>query len=217
MRSGDPGGAPLSEFPGDRINHIMPRSFVARAAQALGERFVSVWVLLTQTTDFLSRTSVFAQYEARLSQLNSTLRSSRGNETTVLEVRRELIEMRRGLRLSGYDLSLGRLELSLQGFRSDAALGEGFRRVVAFLGERHVWCLSGQANHVELHDMLEQGLGEFGSRKILQKHYLWFRWDRDLLIVSGAATEDARDWEEFKRWCDVRENRLAFLGRMKKL
>lgn len=195
----------------------MPSRGIARAAQALGERFVSVWVLLARTTDFLSRTSLFPQYEDRLSQMNASLRSSRGNEEVVRSVREELIQMRRGLRLSGYDLTLGNLELALQGFRNDAALGEGFRRVVVFIGARQIWCATGEANHLELYGQLEEALNRAGSAAILQKHYLWYRWDRDLLILSGAATEMAQDWEELKEWCRVKENKLALLGRMKRL
>jgi hypothetical protein len=194
----------------------MPRSVVERAAQALGEHLVSVWVLLTQTTDFLSRTSVFSQYEDRLSQMNSSLHSSRGNEDVVREIRDELIQIRRSLRLSGYDLTLGNLELSLQGFRNDAALGEGFHRVVAFIGLKQVWCIVGQANHMELYKQLEDSLRRVGPAIILQKHYLWYRWDRDLLVLSGAATETAEDWETLKEWCVEKEHKLALLGRMKK-
>lgn len=194
----------------------MPRDIVARARQALGERFVSVRVLLSQTTDFLERTSLFSHYEDRLRQMNLRLGSSRGDDQTILEIRRELIEIRHALRLSGYDLTLGNLELSLQGFRSDAAFREGFLRAVIFIGNKKIWCLAGQANHIELHDMLEDSLSGQGSLGIQQKHYVWFRWDRDLLILSGGATEDPRDWESFKGWCTVKENRLALLGRMKR-
>ncbi|MCK7508847.1 MAG: hypothetical protein MZV70_35695 [Desulfobacterales bacterium] len=45
-----------------------------------------------------------------------------------------MIEIWKGLRLAGYDLTLGNLDLSLQGFRNDAALAEGFRRAVLFIG-----------------------------------------------------------------------------------
>ncbi len=195
----------------------MSRRIISGAAQVLGERFVSVWVLLSKTTDFLGRTSLFPQYEARLRQMNNCLRSARGGEETVAEVRRELIEIRRGLRLSGYDLTLGNLDLALQGFRNDAALAEGFARVVLFLGARHIWCVSGQDNHIELHDRLENTLRGSGHDDILQKHYLWFRWDRDLLVLSGAATEDAEDWEAFKAWCSVKENKLSLVSRLKRM
>ena len=195
----------------------MDQGLVAKAAQALGERVISVWVLLARTTDFLGRTSLFPQYEQRLRNLNECLRGSRGDDAAAAEVRRDLIEIRRGLRLSGYDLSLGNLDLSLQGFRNDAAQGEGFRRAVIFLGDRSLWCLSGEANHSELHDRLEDHIKASRTASVRGKHYIWFRWDRDLLLVSGADTESARDWELFKLWCEEKENRLALLGRMRRL
>lgn len=195
----------------------MGRGLAARTARALGERIVPIRVLLARTTDFLGRTSLFTQYEGRLRDLNARLSGSRGDDAVSAEVRRELIEIRRGLRLAGYDLTLGNRDLVLQGFRSDAAQGEGFRRAVLFLGDRTLWCLSGEANHAELHDRLERSIHGTRSVPIRNKHYLWYRWDRDLLRVSGAATETASDWETFKAWCEVREHRLSLLSRMRGL
>ncbi len=195
----------------------MERSLVSRTARALGERVVPVRILLAKTTDFLGRTSLLAQYEGRLRDMNARLRNSRGDDTAAAEVRRELIEIRKGLRLAGYDLTLGNLDLSLQGFRNDAALAEGFRRAVLFIGDRSLWCLSGDANHVELHDRLETLIHRTRKSPVRGKHYLWFRWDRDLLVLSGAATESAGDWDLFKLWCEAKENKLALLGRMRRL
>lgn len=190
---------------------------VTRTARALGERVVPVRVLLARTTDFLGRTSLFAQYEGRLRELNTRLSGSRGDDSTADEVRRELIEIRKGLRQAGYDLSLGNLDLALQGFRGDAAQGEGFRRAVLFLGDRTLWCLAGEANHLELHDRLERLIHSTRSAPIRGKHYVWFRWDRDLLVISGAATETASDWEAFKVWCEGKERRLSLLSRMRRI
>lgn len=195
----------------------MRRGLAARTAQRLGERVVPVRVLLARTTDFLGRTSLFAQYEGRLRELNARLSASRGDDAASVEIRRELIEIRKGLRLAGYDLTLGNRDLALQGFRTDAAQGEGFRRAVLFLGERTLWCVSGDANHSELHDRLERSIHGTRSSPILGKHYLWYRWDRDLLRVSGSATEMASDWEAFQAWCEVREHRLSLLSRMRDL
>ncbi len=188
-----------------------------RAAQAIGERIVPVRVLLAKTTDFLGRTSLFPQYEGRLREMNARLGKSRGDDAAAEDVRRELIEIRRTLRVSGYDLSLGNLDLALQGFRNDSALSEGFRRAVIFLGDRTLWCLAGEANHAELHDRLESRIHSTRTTPIRGKHYLWFRWDRDLLRVSGAATETAADWERFKDWCEVKEHRLSLLSRMRRI
>ncbi len=195
----------------------MGSGLVTRTARALGERVVPVRVLLARTTDFLGRTSLFSQYEGRLRELNARLSGCRGDDSTTDEVRRELIEIRKGLRQAGYDLSLGNLDLALQGFRGDAALGEGFRRAVLFLGDRTLWCLAGEANHLELHDRLERLIHSTRSLPIREKHYVWFRWDRDLLLISGAATETAADWEAFRAWCEGKERRLTLLSRMRRI
>lgn len=185
-------------------------------AAELQERFASTWLLLSDTTNFLSRTSVFPQYESILMELRRSLSSSRKNSETERSVRRELTELRKALRIQGYDLSLGKLELSLQGFRNDASIVEGFRRIVLFIGARDIWYLVGEDNHVELNRRLERYL-EGRAREIESKHYLWFRWNHEQLIISGSDTESKDDFEALKAWCAQPERRLYLLAQLKRL
>jgi hypothetical protein len=190
---------------------------VRKLARTLSERLASNWRLLSDTTAFLSRTSVFEHYEAQLRDLRARLQASRGDERLTGDIRKEITQLRSSLRLQGYDLSLGALELSVKGFRGDAALAEGYRRVVLFIGAKGIRALAGDANHIELHDRLEFLLAGRASIEIRAKHYLWYRWSQGLLSISGAATETAEDFEELKAWCENPENRLNLLAAMKKV
>jgi hypothetical protein len=132
------------------------------------------------------------------------------------EVRASLTELRAALRVQGYDLSLGKLELAFQGYRNDSSLVEGFRRLVLFIGRSNLWYITGDDNHLALHDHLDQALNHSGF-EILQKHFLWYRWNNDLLILSGSDTEAKDEYEELKAWATQPERRLALLGRLRKL
>ena len=135
---------------------------------------------------------------------------------TEREVRAGLGELRKALRLQGYDLSLGKLELSIQGWRNDAAEVEGFRRLVVFCGKRELWYLEGEGNHQELHDNLDAALRS-RSCEVAEKHYLWYRWNHGQLILSGSATESRDDFEALKAWCGNPERQLLLLSRLRKL
>jgi hypothetical protein len=187
-----------------------------RLTTGLAERFASTWLLLSDTTNFLSRTSIFGQYELQLMDFRRRLASAGRTSDVEKTVRKELTELRAALRVQGYDLSLGKLDLAFQGFRNDASLVEGFRRLVLFIGPREVWFLDGEENHLSLHRHLEAALSEVGA-EILQKHYLWYRWNHEQLIISGSDTEAKDDFEELKAWCGNPERRLYLLGRMKRL
>jgi hypothetical protein len=190
---------------------------VKKLARELSERFASTWRLLSDTSSFLSRTSVFEQYEAQLRDLLNRLKFARGDERLTGEVRKEIVDLRTSLRLQGYDLSLGTLEMEVKGFRSDASLAEGYRRLVIFIGEKGLRLITGEENHIELHDILESRLSRSGAIAIRSKHYLWYRWSGRLLSLSGSATESAEDFERLQEWCENPENRLSILATMKKV
>jgi len=192
-------------------------NLVERIAAGLSERLASTWVLLSDTTYYLSRTSVFNQYEGRLKDLRSRLSLAKNDDEAIKAARDEIVEIRKSLRLQGYDLSLGRLDLAVKGFRNDAAVVEGFRRLVLFIGRRQLWALAGEENHRRLHDMLERELERHGPAEILQKHYLWFSWNHGLLTVSGSDTEDKNDFELLVEWCALPENKLFLLSRLRRL
>jgi hypothetical protein len=191
--------------------------FVGRITNGISERFATTWRLLSETTAFLSRTSIFSHYESELAAMRLRLTSARGDENEARKVRDELMELRKSLRLQGYDLTLGGLELSVKGFRNDAALSQGFRRLVVFIGPRDIWAIAGEENHRALHDALEAECERRGIGDVLQKHYLWFNWYNGLLTLSGADSETAEDFEGLKEWCANPENRLRMLGRLRKI
>ncbi len=187
-----------------------------RVAAGFQERIASTWRLLSDTTSFLSRTSLFHQYEGELMELRRSLSTAGRDDTVVRAVRLRLTEIRASLRIQGYDLTLGALELSVKGFRGDASVAQGFRRLVVFIGERKIWVIAGDENHRVLHDYLESDLERSRSGDISQKHYLWYQWRAGLLTISGADSEAKDDFEDFKAWCEQPENRLLLLGRMRK-
>jgi hypothetical protein len=189
--------------------------FAKRLTTSLSEKMASTWVLLSDTTNFLSRTSIFGQYETQLRDMRSRLSSSKANDDEIRLVKKELIELRAALRIQGYNLSLGALELSVKGFRNDAAIAEGFRRIVIFIGAKNqIVYITGDDNHRVLHDFLEAECEKRGVSGIVQKHYLWFRWNHGLLLISGADTEGAEDFERLQEWAEQPENRLALLGKL---
>jgi hypothetical protein len=188
--------------------------FAKRISSSLAEKLASNWVLLSDTTNFLSRTSSFAQYEQQLRDLRLRLTSSKGNDDELRSIRRELIELRTALRVQGYDLSLGALELSIKGFRNDAAVVEGYKRLVIFIGAKNIWFITGTDNHIALHGFLEAECEKQGIVNIEQKHYLWYRWNHGLLMISGADSESAEDFRKLQDWAEQPENRLALLGKL---
>ena len=190
-----------------------------RLADLLGDRFSDVWKLLSETTVFLGRTREFAAHEPELRAWRADLSASRSPEVAE-RVRSELTALRRSLRLQGYDLRLGRQNLVIDGFRNDACLGEGFRRVVIFIAERGIYYLAGEENHIALAEFLEKKLdAEVTARKarvrIKDRHYLWYRRRGGDLILSGSDTETREDFARFSAICDA--NSLLLLSGLKNL
>jgi hypothetical protein len=148
-----------------------------KIVDALSDRFRDVWKLLSETSLFLSRTKEIEAYENQLRQWRAELQNFRKNPAEVQRIRLEIIALRKHLRLQGYDLSLGSLYLILDGFRNDAALAEGFRRVVLYLTNTTIYYLAGDSNHIELANFLERQLMTErvlnARNQILDKHYLW--------------------------------------------
>jgi hypothetical protein len=189
-------------------------------AGLLSDKFSDVWKLLSETTVFLSRTREFDLYEEQLRSWRSDLQSAGRNTETAQRIRSELTELRKQLRVQGYDLSLGKQHLIIDGFRNDACLGEGFRRAVIFIAEKDIFSITGDDNHIVLAEHLERRVqAETVARKtrvrILDRHYLWYRRDRRNLILSGADTETREDFARFAAMC--RANSLLFLSGLKNL
>lgn len=195
----------------------MERNIFNKAIGNLNEYFASVWTLMSDTTIFLTNnTKIFHQYEPQLRELRHRLEKNRTDTDVMQDVRQELVIIRKALRMQGYNLRLGSLDLKLEGFRNDDALTQGFTRCVLFIAEDgDIIYISGMANHIELDSALERRLSVSGYRPIEAKHYLWFKWENRVLILSGAASETKEDFEVFREY--VKENKAHIIRKLSKL
>lgn len=183
----------------------------------INEYFSSAWILLSDTTIFLSNnTKIFHQYESTLRDLRRRLETYSNDEETIRDVRSEVAEIRKVLRSQGYNLKLGSLDLRVEGFRNDDAMARGFNRCVLFLMvDGDILYITGTSNHIDLESALESRLTAVGYRPITIKHYLWYKWVNRVLILSGAATETQEDFEEFKIFAS--QNKALILRKLKKI
>ena len=152
------------------------------------------------------------------SRLNSINKS--GNEKIIKEIHSELVDLRKELRLLGYDVSLGKYRLVFDGFRHDDSLREGFMRIVLYLLDDYFLWLTGEANHLELAEILDQQITRHSRATgnkihIRGKHYLWYLRTDNELILSGADTETKEDYQRLKTFGEA--SSLLFLSRLKKL
>ena len=195
---------------------MIARKF-SKVLNNINEYFSSAWILLSDTTIFLTNnTKIFHQYELHLRDLRHRLESNRNSPEVIQEVRSEVAAIRKALRMQGYNLKLGSLDLRLEGFRNDDAMARGFKRCVIFLLEDgDVLYLTGTVNHIELDSAMESRLAASGYRSVAAKHYLWFRWANRVLQLSGAASETAEDFEDFKEY--VAENKEILLRKLEKI
>ncbi len=193
----------------------MSDSTIRRIANGIAEHFASAWKLLSETTNFLSRTPLFDQYEKMLREWRYKLQHNPGNSELIRDVRQQIIALRKALRDQGYDLTLGSRDLVVQGFRNDSSLADGFMRLVLFIADESVFYICGQENHIELSGHLESQLQRAGTRGVRQRHYLWYLWHNNVLILSGADTEAKDDFEQFRTFAE--ENKLFLLQRLRKL
>jgi hypothetical protein len=191
------------------------RGLLQRIGNDLAEKFSTTWRLLSETTLFLSRTKDFHRYERMLRTWRHTLERNRGNSNEVQEIRDNIITLRKELRRRGYDLTLGSRDIKVEGYRNDAAMQEGFTRLVLTITDSAIYYLTGQENHVQLMTWLDQQLRKGRVGNIIQKHYLWYRWRSNLLVLSGSDTEMKDDFEELRQY--VEENKLFMLKQLKKL
>jgi hypothetical protein len=196
----------------------MVRKKTGLLRELLSDRFSDTWRLLSQTTQFLSRTPVFDHYEDQLRIWRRDLQNAGKNAEVSRQIRGEVTELRKSLREQGYDLSLAKQNLVIEGFRNDAAMAEGFRRVVIFFGEDDIYWLAGEDNHITLADMLERQMDSrlrSGRNGIRSKHYLWYRRRGNDLVLSGSDTEMKEDFERLKVMGQA--NTLVILAKLKGL
>jgi len=184
----------------------------------LVDRFSDTWRLLSETSGFLSRTKIFSFYEEELRVWRYDLQKAADGSEEQKRIRQEIIELRKSLRQQGFDLSLAKQNLVLDGFRNDVSLGEGFRRVVIFFTSGGLYWLSGDDNHITLAELLDRQMNTRYRRQnvsILSKHYLWYCRKGDTLVLSGSDTETKEDYERLKAMADA--NSLGILAGLKEL
>jgi hypothetical protein len=204
------------------LKSASPRNSIgATIKNLLSDKTTDVWKLLSETDYFLSRTEDYHHYEHQMRGLRARLNAcGKTGKETLKEIHAELVELRKELRLSGYDLSLGKYRLVFDGFRHDDSLGHGFRRMVLFICDGFFLWLTGEANHIELAETLEQQVTRHAAATekritIRGKHYLWYLRTKDELILSGADTETKEDYAQLKAHGEV--SSLLFLSRLKHL
>ena len=193
-----------------------------RLKNLLSEKTAGTWQLLSETDYFLSRAGLYSDYENQMMDLRARLNSASksGKEKIIKEIHSELVDLRKELRLLGYDVSLGKYRLVFDGFRHDDSIREGFKRIVLFILDDCFLWLTGDANHIELADVLEQQITRHTQAtakkiNIRGKHYLWYLRTKNELILSGADTETKADYEQLKAFGEA--SSLLFLSRLKNL
>lgn len=174
----------------------------------VSESFSSAWRLLSDTTNYLSRANLLEEYEQDLKGWRDRLYHSRHDPATAREVREAVVSLRRALRQRGHDIRLGSQDAVVEGFRNDDALGAGFRRLVLGIAADEIYAIAGDSNHNELAGYLEQQLRARRKLKPYRPHYLWYRWRDNVLVLSGAASESAEQFEELKKYVPVHKELL---------
>ena len=188
----------------------------------LSDKITGTWQLLSETDYFLSQAGLLSEYESQMRDFRARLNSGNksGKEKVIKEVHSEIVDLRKELRLLGYDVSLGKCRLVFDGFRHDDSTREGFRRVVLFLLEDYFIWQTGEANHIELANILSQQIishaqGTGKRINIKEKHYLWYLRTKKELILSGGDSETKEDYERLKAFGEA--SSLLFLSRLKNL
>jgi len=182
---------------------------------SVSESLSSAWRLLSDTTNYLSRVKLLDEYEQDLKGWRDRLYHGRHDPAAAREVREAVVALRRALRLQGHDLRLGSRDVAVEGFRNDDALGAGFRRLVLGIAVDDIYSIAGDSNHNELAGYLEQQLRARRRLKPYHPHYLWYLWRDNVLILSGAASETAAQFEELKKW--VPDHKELLLKKLKEI
>ena len=182
----------------------------------LSKKVNEVWALLNETALLLNRTAIRKRFETQMGILRERLQGAPANPAALHNVQGALAELRKELRLAGYDLSMGKYALHFDGFRNDDALGTGFCRVVLFIGDDGTfYTKTGDDNHIMLATMLERIVAKSPDVHIADIHYLWYQRTRTSITLSGSATETAEDYRRLEEYAGA--DSLKFLSRLKGL
>lgn len=176
------------------------------------EEFAKTWTLLNDTENFLKRFSLFEEYESRLKQWRSELSNLQNRHESSHDIRARIISFRKELRLQGYDLRLGGMDIISVGSKSDDAPRYGFKRATIHLGKPRISWLTGEENHVELMRHLTVLSGELNYENI---HNIWFRWNGSVLEIAAADSEGADQYILLKEF--IQNNKLYVLSFLKNL
>jgi hypothetical protein len=181
---------------------------------SLSKKMTGVLLLADETALLLNRTAIKDRCEGQLGVLRSKLLQAPANPVILEEVSAGLTELRRQMRLAGYDLSMGKYTLVFDGFRHDDSIAGGFKRMVLFTGRDEFFCKTGDENHLTLAGFLDRQINARpGKQVVLEMHYLWYKRTKTAVVLSGAATETAEDYELLKKAGEA--DSLLFLSRLK--
>jgi hypothetical protein len=182
-----------------------------RFRSRMGEKLADAWVLLSNTDRFVSRAGLMPKYERQLRQWRSDLQSAGNDIDRTRDIRDEIIAFRKSRRNEGWELRLGSLDIQVKGFRSDDAMGVGFRRMVLYVGEGgDIRYIAGSANHIQLDEEMNVRFRQTPPTEPLEPHYLWYRKVDDVLELAGA---DSQPKESQERLIDYVERHKSDLVR----
>lgn len=151
----------------------------------------SILALLENTLRCIGKTRSCIPQKKALLLLKKEWEGQEGNPEAVKNTYDALVNIRKEIRELGYDLSVCGDSLVFDGFRNDASLAEGFKRMALFITNKGVKYLQGDENHIALDRFLEKKLkAEFGKElQIASRQHLWYRRDGKVLILSGSDSE----------------------------
>jgi hypothetical protein len=186
-----------------------------RIINQLREEFSSIWTLLNDTELFIKRIEKFDEYEFDFRIWRANIAAHRQDAYILKDIREEVVALRKSLRASGYDLLMGSKDIEVRTFLNDTALGYGFRRMSLVVGNNDLFYITGETNHLELIRYLELQLGVQSLSSLGEVHCLWYMWKNNVLLLFGADSESADDFEKFKVY--AASNKMFMLKKFKGL
>jgi hypothetical protein len=178
------------------------------------EEISSIWTLLDDTSIFLSKINKFEDYEKDIRYWKECLRNYHHNSDIRNEIKREIINLRKNLRLDGYNLQLGAKDIEVFEFKSDDASLEGYKRMVLVIDKDDFFYLTGEENHMLLLKYLCIRLRKKEGYAFKGIHFLWYRWIDNILQFCGADSESKYNYENFKEF--VKNNKNNILKKIEK-
>ncbi len=171
---------------------------IKKIINSLAENFSSVRVLLFDTENFLKNNQLWNEYESTFRELRKTLDTYKNSEESISEIKNRIVSIRKSLRLSGYDLKLGNLDINFCGFKSDDAIADGFRRMVlSITNDGKIYFISGTDNHKDLYRFMQL---KYPAVDLNDTHSLWYRWRNNTLQLCGSDSEPPDNYEHLIKY-----------------